>query len=287
MNFKSTKIVFFGSSKYVIPIIEVLNKNFNLEFVVTTEKATNDPVIKYCYQNKIKFISLKSFSAENWKNKKPQSQLAVLASFGVIVPQEIINLFFNGIINLHPSLLPKYRGTTPVQTAILNGDKKTGISIMLLDKEMDHGPILAQKKETILDTDTADTLYTRLFTLGSEMLSNIIYKYLEKTLIPKEQNHTLATFTKPLTRASGYINLEKNNDSKFLARAARALYPWPGVWTKWKMKNNNFKIIKLLPKNYEDNFLIQIEGKKPLTVKDFLNGYPDEKEFLKKLKFIR
>ena len=280
-------IVFFGSSKYVLPVIEVLKNNFNLKLVVTTEKNPTDSVINYCSKNNIECISTLNIN-NNIKSKLKtlDAKIAVVASFGVIIPQDVLDLFPKGILNIHPSLLPKYRGTTPVQTAILNNDKKTGVSIMLLDKEMDHGPILEQQTINLSDTETSDTLYTQLFKIGSQMLAKLIPLFLEDKIALTAQNHENASFTKPLTRDSGYIEInDKLTTSNHyfnasnIKQAIKALYPWPGVWTKYKLsKNGNEKIIKLLPENK-----IQVEGKKPMNIKDFINGYENAKEFLAKI----
>ena len=167
-------IIFFGSSDYVIPIIETLNKNFNLILVVTTEKPKINlasqketlrdyPVIEYCVENIIPYLSVQQLNNSIIQQlQKLKCPVAVLADFGLIIPPEIINLFPKGIISIHPSLLPKYRGSTPAQAAILNGEKITGVSIMKLDEKIDHGPILTQVKEGILDADTSKTLYKRL-----------------------------------------------------------------------------------------------------------------------------
>jgi methionyl-tRNA formyltransferase len=278
-------VVFFGSSTYVIPIIEVLRKNFDLALVLTTERNTNDAVPNYCINNKIQYLSVSSLKDPLISSRLSfiSTPIAVLADFGLIIPEEILNLFPKGIINLHPSLLPKYRGPTPVQNAILNGDKTTGISIMKLDDKVDHGPILRQEKEEILDTDTAESLYKRLFEKGAYLLPKTIGLYLGEKLIPVAQNHKLAIFTTPLTRQSGYVEISKIKDqiSKIkLDRMIKAYYPWPGVWFKTPLRQGSggqakLKIIKLLPFGR-----LQVEGKKPMSYKDFLNGYPETREAL-------
>jgi methionyl-tRNA formyltransferase len=275
------KVVFFGSSSSVLPIIEVLRKNFDLELVLTTEKA-NGAVPFFCKKNKIPYLSVSNFSDQSISNKLLAigSPVAVLADFGLIIPKKILNAFPQGIINIHPSLLPKYRGPTPVQTAILNGEKVTGVSIMKLDDKVDHGPILKQEKEEILDTDNAETLYKRLFQNGANLLPETIGLYLTRGLKPAAQNHKEATFTKPLTRQDGFIEnseLGTKNMKIKLGRMIRAYHPWPGVWFKTKL-NGVEKIIKLLP-----NQMIQVEGKKPMSYKDFLNGYPKAEEILDKI----
>lgn len=279
------KIVFFGSSKFVIPIIETLNENFDLALVITTEHESEDIVPAFCKQNSIPCISVQQLNnliIEQLNNIK--SPLAVLAFFGLIVPEEILNIFPKGIINTHPSLLPKHRGPTPVQTAILNGDKTTGTTIIKLDNEIDHGPILAQKEIAVEPDDTAETLHQRLFETGAQMLMQTLPLYLNGKIKPKEQDHSQATFTQHLTRESGYINLSSleigppaDGWKLEIARRIRAYYPWPGVWTKVKINNKELRI-KFLP-----NQMIQAEGKKPMSYKDFLNGYPQLKNTLGKL----
>jgi methionyl-tRNA formyltransferase len=284
-------VVFFGSSNYVIPIIEVLRKNFDLKLVLTTESLKGNsasqgetlqgcPVIKHCIENKIQYLCVSTLSDSNLKSSilNLKSPVAVLADFGLIIPQEILNAFPKGIINIHPSLLPKYRGPSPVQAAILNGEKITGVSIMRVDGKIDHGPILGFEKEEILDSDTADSLYKRLFEKGAILLIKVLNSYLKDDLKLIAQDHTKATFTKPLIRQDGFVALPAEALAKEgkleISRKIRAYSPWPGVWLKTKL-NGNEKIIKLLPENK-----IQVEGKKPMSYKDFLNGYPEAREIL-------
>jgi len=275
------RVVFFGSSKFVVPIIEVLAKNFDLSLVLTTEKLSTDPIPSYCIKSKVRYYIVTDF-----KDKKLISYLAnakapigLLASFGAIVPNEVLNIFPKGIINIHPSLLPKYRGPTPVQTAILNGDKTTGVTIIKLDEEIDHGPILEQIEDEILPNDTSESLYDRLFKLSASSIVSTIELYLERKIIPFEQDHKKATFIHHLTRQNGYIDLTDPPSPEKLDRMIRAYYPWPGVWTKLKVKSEKLKVIKFLPRN-----LIQVEGKKPMSYKNLENGYGSKgKELLEKL----
>lgn len=274
------KIIFFGSSKFVIPIIEKIRQNFDLVLVVTTEHEATDAVPNYCKKNNIQYLSLKQCNNETIEQLKiTQVPVAVLAYFGLILPQEVLDIFPKGIINVHPSLLPQYRGPTPGQTALLNGDKETGISIIKLDEEVDHGPILVQKIEPIHPDDTAETLYERLFTKGAEMLVSSLHGYLNGELELKEQDHSKATFTDHLTRNSGYFDITNPPSQKQLDCMIRAYYPWPGVWTKVDLGSDpregrtlQQKIIKFLPEKK-----LQVEGKKPMSYKDFINGYPDAK----------
>ena len=276
-------VVFFGSSKFVIPILEVLRKNFDLKLVLTTEKNPIDVVPAYCIKNNVEYLSVSTLSDPtiNHELLTINSEVAILADFGLIIPKEILNIFPMGIINIHPSLLPKYRGPTPVQTAILNGEKETGVSIMKLDEEVDHGPILGQEKEEILDTDTSETLYKRLFEKGANLLLKSLPNYLNGNLKPVPQNHKLVTFTNHLTRQDGYVDVSNEvtavTKKDMLERMIRAYFPWPGTWTKLRIANRELRI-KFLPENK-----IQVEGKKPVSYKDFINGYPQTKQQLEKL----
>jgi len=275
-NNSKPKIIFFGSSQFIIPVIKILKEKFNLSLVITTEKS-DGAVPLYCQKNKITFMSASTLKDKNLKSSilNFKSPVGVIADFGLIIPEEILNVFPKGIINIHPSLLPKYRGPTPVQTAILQGEKITGVSIIKLDKEIDHGPILDVVKEDILDTDTAESLYKRLFTMGANLLLNMLDKYLKGNLILNAQNHEKATFTKLLTRQDGYIDSNNIPVKEELELMIRAYYPWPGVWTKMKL-NNKEKIVKFLPEKK-----IQVDGKKSMSYKDFINGYSEGGEILK------
>lgn len=303
-------VIFFGSSTYVIPIITFLNKTYALTLVVTTEQSPTLPVPKYCIEHHIPYICVSAFFPDTkYKIQNTKSEIAVLASFGIIVSQEIIDLFPKGIINIHPSLLPEYRGPTPGVQAILDGKTETGVSIMLLDNKMDHGPVLKQEKITIAPDDTADSLYTKAFEQSAHMLATTLPAYIEEKLLPTPQDDSKATYTKPLTRESGKIDLNyelgiKNYES--IARKVRAYYPWPGVWTTLRIKNNDLRI-KILPLSSHPEprvtpiksglnrgnlvsgsfpFLLQPEGKKPMSYKDFINGYAEGKGLLEKLGLV-
>lgn len=258
------KIVFFGTDNYVLPILEVVSSNFEIPLVLTTEKNDSQPISNFSGENKIEYITVIKFDEDVvLEIKKSGAEVAVLANFGLIIPKQILDLFPYGIINIHPSLLPKYRGSTPGQSAILNGDKKTGVSIMKLDAEMDHGPILNQAEESILDTDTAETLYTRLFMIGAQLLAISLPKYLSGELKPTEQDHSKATFTKTLTRDSGFIDFEKIPSKGTVENMIRAYFPWPGVWFKTKLGEIE-KRIMLFPNNK-----IQVEGEKRNVLQRF------------------
>jgi methionyl-tRNA formyltransferase len=277
-NYK-TKTIFFGSSKFVLPIIKILQQNLDLTAVYTTEQRPSDPVPAFCHSLNIPYISISKFTPDIYENiKNKNTQFSILASFGIILPPQILNLFPKGILNIHPSLLPKYRGPTPVQSAILNGDITTGVTIIKLDEQMDHGPILSQQEEPIHPTDTTDTLQQRLFIKGAKILIQTLPEYLSGEIKLKDQTENNATYTKNiLSRKDGFFDIDNPPSKEQLNLRIRAYYPWPGTWTHLNLEKTQ-KIIKFLPENK-----LQVEGHKPISVKDFLNGYPALKEKLKKI----
>lgn len=243
------KIVFFGASDFSPWVLPYLDKNFEVELILD-EKSKD-------------FQAIESAKAE----------VAVLAAFGKILPKKVLNHFKYGILNIHPSLLPKYRGPSPVQTAILNGDEETGVTVIRLDEEVDHGPVFGQKTLKIEPDDTSLSLYGKLFPLGANIISETLEDYVSGKFSPVPQKHEEATYTKMLTRQDGYVELG-NVKPEELNLKIRAYYPWPGIWSKW-----NGKVLKFLPDKQ-----IQVEGKKPVSYKDFKNGYPDiDKNLLKLL----
>lgn len=278
------KIVFFGSSRYVIPVVEMLHTFYSVPLVVTTEQGNQDPIPFYCKAEKIDCVRIRKSAdlISSYEIESSGTKLGVVADFGLIIPPEVISFFEFGIINIHPSLLPKYRGPTPVQSAILNGDTKTGVSIIQLDKYMDHGPILAQAEADINPNDTSKSLYERLFKTGTSLLQNSIQKLETQKITPRKQDHQNATFTKTLTKDDGFIDFKTISNKDFFDRLIRAYYPWPGVWTKTSLSyDGQAKIIKFLPGKK-----IQAEGGREMLYKDFINGYPNADknliEFLKK-----
>jgi len=270
--------VFFGSSTYVLPVLKKLKENYNVALIVTTSSDKSSSIIDYAKKHHLEYLVSTNLQDKNVEKLilEKQAKFAVLASFGQIITPNILNIFPMGIVNLHPSLLPFYRGPTPVQSAIINGENETGISLIKLDNLIDHGPILSQQKLEISNEDNI-SLHNKLFTLGAKLLINTLPLYLNGTLILKEQDHRKATFTKLLKRDSGYIDYKNPPSKETIARMIRAYHPWPGVWTRIELRGV-VKNLKLLPQG-----MLQVEGKKVMSLKDFENGYPKEKEKIEKL----
>jgi methionyl-tRNA formyltransferase len=270
-------IIFFGTPDFNLPILEKLGGEFNLLGVVTTpdqilgrkKVLTPTPVKHFAITHNLPFIftpkRLKEDTQLITDLKKLKPDLFIVSAYGKIIPQEILDIPKYGAINVHPSLLPKYRGASPIQTAILNGEKTSGLTFIKMDPEMDHGPILYQEEFDIAEDDTSEILHTKVFHRAANILINLIEDFTSGKIAPKEQAHTQATFTKIIKKEDGYFDIANTPKQQMLNRLVRAFYPWPNVWTKW-----NGKVIKFLPGK-----LVQMEGKKPMNLREFLNGYSD------------
>lgn len=269
------KIVFFGTPEYVIPILNALNKVHKILMVVTQppRPVGRDKRIGYS-------------AVDDWAHKKripktftfdevPEADLGIVASYGKIIPEEVISKFTYGILNIHPSLLPKYRGASPVQSAIAAGETRTGLTVIKMDKQMDHGPIVSQFKEDILPEDTTPTLRDRLFARAGKFLVDLIPFYISEKIIPKAQNDKEATFTKMIKKDDGFIDLTKE-DGVAQERFIRAMSPWPGAWTYVTVNDKKLRL-KILSAHLEEEKLVldevQLEGKTPVKWTQFESAY--------------
>lgn len=278
------KVVFFGTPSYVMPILTALHKEFvtgpgksPIVAVVTQspkpvgrkEVITYSPVDKWAHEHKVPIF----YSANDLIEANLDMEIGVLASYGEIIKKEVINLFPQGILVIHPSLLPKYRGASPVPGAIKNGDAVTGSTILRMDEKMDHGPIVTQFKEDVLPTDTADVLRDRLFLKSAQVLIETITPYIQGKIKLKKQDDEAATYTKLVTKQDGFIDLKEKTGVE-AERFIRAMFPWPGAWTYLP----NQKRLKLLKAHTEDKKLVldevQLEGKGPVSWKQFKEAYP-------------
>ena len=299
---KNNRIVFFGSDENSAKLLaELIQNDYNIELVITkTSKKTGrskkqNPVKKIAEQSNIKIAEKDrlndSESIEIIKNTK--ANLAILLSYGTIIPQEILDSFPLGIINIHPSLLPKYRGPSPVQTVLLNGEKETGVSIMLLAKKMDAGPIIIQEKINIEPKDNHEILNNKLFSLGNKLLLENLQRYINKEIQVHSQDNNQVTYAQMIEKKDGLIDW--NNSAKKINNQIRAFYNWPGAYTyfndrllkiieaKIENKNTNHQIGEVFLDNTQiaiqtnngilHPLIVQIEGKQKMDINPFINGY--------------
>jgi len=208
--------------------------------------------------------------------KSLKADFFLVASFGKILKKEILGIPPRGAIGVHPSLLPKYRGPSPIQSTILNNEKETGVTLFLIDEKVDHGPILANSKLQIADSDTYETLLKKLAKVSIGLILETIPKWLKGEIEPQVQNESQATYTRKFIAEGAKVDL-KNEDPKQVWLKIRALNPEPGTFTILKLKSGKELRLKLLEADFDGKKLnlekVQPEGKKAMSYVAFLNGY--------------
>jgi methionyl-tRNA formyltransferase len=312
------KLVFFGTPEYVLPILNSLNKTFKIKGVspvvaVVTQKPkpsgrkkflSYSAVDDWAHKRKIPIF----FSADDLVKNAVEADIGILAAYGEIIPKNVINHFPRGILNIHPSLLPKYRGASPVQAAIVADEKQTGVSMIKMDEQLDHGPIVSQFKEDILPDDTTDSLRSRLFERSAEVLTTLIPAYLKGKITPRRQDESQLVFTRQIKKGDAFIPAQFLDStlqgSTFkgkwkipfiidyslvpsahcLDRFIRSMFPWPIAWTYAKLTKNQspkrLKIVKAHTEKLVPNAsclvpdLVQLEGKNEVSWQQFTSGYP-------------
>lgn len=298
LNNMETKIVFFGTGEFGAAMMDALFKSgYFIELVITqpdrpvgrSQTLYESPVKKLA--KKYNFKIDQPDNLKNFEFAEKKYNLAVVCEYGLIIPKYVLNIFSLGAINVHTSLLPKYRGASPIQSAIMAGEVKTGITIMLMDEKMDHGPILKQSSTNIENDDNFFELRKKMMPQAADLLINTLSEYLANNITPQNQNESEATFCKILSKDDGRIDWEKN--FKDIYNLYRGLYLWPGVWTTWDNKRLKLTEISLATRAISPSLVmienkrifvgckygsieihkLQLEGKKELTADKFLLGY--------------
>ena len=308
------RLVFFGTPDFADIILQALLKNpsYELVAVVTApdhpknrgQQIVPSPVKITAQNQSIKILQPERIKGDGkfaQELKSLEADVFLTAAYGQILPQEILAITRFGCLNVHGSLIPKYRGPSPINAVILNGEKKTGVSIILMNTKMDAGPIILKKEIAIAPQETAQTLHDKLADLGAAAALESLDLWLTAKNLPdeivaplrlEEQDESKATYTKILTKQDGQIDWGK--DAVFVERQLRAFYPWPGSFSK--VADKTFKIISAdvlgtTDKKTGEIFLaanrlavacgqgallinqIQPEGKRVLTGQEFINGY--------------
>ncbi|MGA1825926.1 MAG: methionyl-tRNA formyltransferase [bacterium] len=274
------RILFMGTPHFSCPALEALIKShYTIVGVITQPdrprgrgRATQCSPVKQCaVGNNLSVYQPHSLNKETfsslWAQLSPD--LVVVVAYGHILPSWIINAPSYGCINIHASLLPKYRGASPINWAIINGEETTGITIILMDTGMDTGAILSQRRLQIDPNDTAEALSQKLSVLGAQMLPETIGGIIEGTLKPVPQQNQLATCTPKLTKQMGQISWEKQAFT--INRLIKGLFPWPGCYTY--LNGLRIKILQAsvsdssINKPSQPGQIIAIEPQKGLFVK--------------------
>jgi methionyl-tRNA formyltransferase len=282
MNYTFT---FFGSDEFSIIVLEELIQAGYIPSLCVTQPdkpkgrkltLTPTPIKEFCIQKNISYITPEKLSVEEIINFKKEYDFFVVASYGKIISQNILNIPKYGCLNVHPSLLPQYRGASPIETAILNNTKDTGVTIMLMDAQMDHGPIIKQA-EYVFETwpKSKKEIHDILAHLGGRMLCEVIQPFVQGDIVLTPQDHTQATFTRMIQKEDGKINLEDTDYNTYLKYLA--LTPWPGLFFFIQKNGRDFRVkIDSAHFDTKKGFVIDTvipEGKAPMNWESFKNGY--------------
>ena len=305
------RLVFMGTPDAVVPALTALHHapNIDLAAVYTPPdrprgrgRPTEPTPVKAAASN----LNLPVYQPHTLRAPAAQQELQTLepdviivAAYGKLLPPEVLAIPPHGCLNLHPSLLPRYRGPAPVATAILDAATLTGVTLMLLDPGMDTGPILAQQEYPLTGNETADALTAALFALGIQLLLDNLDPWVSGQLPAQPQDETQATITRKLERADGIADWHL--PAAQLARMCRAFTPWPGLTAHWQGKSLRLLSVtaldhpdspdaalgQVIPLNSPETPAavataqgilalqqVQLEGRRPAPIADFLRGYP-------------
>ncbi|KPJ73092.1 hypothetical protein AMJ48_02515 [Parcubacteria bacterium DG_74_1] len=310
------KILFIGTPDFSADILKgLINGGFKPVLVITeTDKPvgrkqviTPPPVKLVAQEYQIPIAQPEEILNLESKILDIKPDLIVVVAYGQVIPKSILEIPRHGCLNIHPSLLPRWRGPSPIQYTILNGDKKTGVTIMLMDEKIDHGPILSQREIIISENETGKTLSEKLTDLGARLLLETISQLGRGLAKPRPQNEEKATYSKILTRQDGKINWKRTAEE--IEKQIRAFELWPESFTLWQSRRKLLKIkiskattlkskggiaypvgkTLTVSQNQicvqcgkgflpgEGDFLVierlQLEGKKEMTSEEFLRGH--------------
>jgi len=311
------RIVYFGTAAFAVPPLKALIAAPDKAEVVAVVTKPDQPVGR---KGELRSSPVAQAARDSLvpvlqpttlKDEITQGELAALradlfivAAYGKIVPKAMLKLPRLGCLNLHGSILPKYRGASPIQAAIDAGETETGVTLMVMDEQIDHGPMLATVSTPIDPTDTYGSLETKLANAAAEMLVTHLEDLSLGKLEAKEQEHDAATFTKIIKREDGFVPWA-DMDGQAIERRRRAFDPWPGLYAVWMRKGApvRLKLLDVCARNGHPDakpgtafvasdgipavaarqgavslLQVQPEGKKPMTGQAFLNGYPDFKD---------
>ncbi len=303
------RVVFMGTPAFVIGVLSSLQDAGQQVVGVYTQpdrpsgrgKRPTAPLVKrFSLERGLKVFQPTSLRAKGVHEEMASlsPDVVVVAAYGRILPSAILDVPPLGLLNIHPSLLPRYRGPSPVSSAILNGDELSGVTIMKLDEGMDTGPIVAQRETQIRPHENAESLTTRLFAMGAELVVEVLPRWQRGELTARAQDESGASVTALLSRKDGEIDWGQPADR--LARQVRAYHPWPGTFAHWR--GRLLKIIEASAEGTEAGTAtpqgrvialedggfaigtgrgllvvrkVQLEGRRPLDAQEFVRGNHD------------
>ena len=306
------KIVYMGTPEFAVNPLKKLDENYDVIMVVTQpdkevgrkKEIRYSEVKKYALDHDIEVFQPEKIRTDYQRIIDANPDVIITCAYGQIIPKELLEFPKYKCINIHASLLPKLRGGAPIHWSIINGDSKTGITIMYMNEKMDEGDILYQEEVEILDTDNVETLHDKLSDLGSKMIIDFIPKLETGDFTPVKQNSEEATYGYNVTREDEHIDFNKT--SREIFNQIRGLNPWPVAYTTldgkvfkvYSSKISNSKVtgsVGEITNIYSDGIGVKTndgeiiiteikeEGKNRILVKDYLNGIHDKDSLLHKI----
>ncbi len=303
------KIVFMGTPEFALPTLKALHLSSHSILSVITQpdkpkgrgqKLVVSPIKQYALDSNLPILQPKTVNNPEFIQSLKQNQpdLIIVVAFGQILSEAFLKVPKQFCINLHSSLLPKYRGAAPIHRAILNGDTKSGVTTMIMDKGMDTGDILLMQETPINENDNAQTLHDTLAETGGALILETLRRLEENTLLPVPQDHSQATYAAKLKKEEGLIHWEKSAVN--ISNQVRGLTPWPGTYTLLNKKRLRIlkvcisegtrddvpgKVARITDRGIEvgtgEGRLIitelQPEGKKRMSAKSFMAGHKIER----------
>jgi len=295
------KIVFMGSPRYAEIILRELNERFDVVGIITQPdkrvgrgRSVQPPPVKVFAKEKgIPFLQPNKLAVEEvlFVLSEWDPNIIIVAAYGKILKSKILELPRFGCINVHASYLPKWRGASPIQAAILNGDQTTGVTIMKMDEGIDTGDIITQKEVKISESETAASLTEKMATIGAKLLVDTLPRYMSGEIFPKKQLSKNATYAGLIKKQDGLLDFQKSAEE--LERQVRAYDPWPNCYFNWNDKNVKVYSAKVLishhlkpgqrgiiekypcigTRTYDLQLVkIQMPGKQKISGINFLNG---------------
>ena len=306
------RLLFMGTPHYVVPVLQAVAAAPDVQVVAVYtppdkprgrgRQMEMPPVKVFALERGLPVNQPPSLRPERVQQELAgfQPDVIVVAAYGKLLPPPVLSTPPHGCLNLHPSLLPRYRGASPVATAILNGADTTGVTLMLLDEGMDTGPVISQREYALAGRETAGPLTEALFQLGAEVLLDCLPSWITGRLAARRQDEAQATVTRKLQRSDG--NADWLLPATALERQSRAYNPWPGLFTHWQ--GQVLKLLEVVPLPVAASthagpgqvlqltagetavgvstgegvlglITIQLEGRRPQSAGDFLRGYPN------------
>lgn len=301
---KELNIVFMGTPDFAVPILQGLIDNYNVRAVVTQPdkpgnhgQITVSPIKKVAMDNTILVLQPNNIKQDYQEIIDLHPDIIITCAYGQIIPKVLLDCPRLGCINVHASLLPKLRGGAPIHKAIINGYKKTGITIMYMNTKMDEGDIISQEEIEILDNDTAEALHDKLCILGKELLLKTLPKIIDGSNERVPQDSSLATYAFTIKKEEEKINF--NDTKRQIYNQIRGLNSWPGaycmfddkrlkIWESYVTDNYPMGFNGEITNIYSDGIgvkvgngeivfkTIQLEGKKKMNAIDFINGLQEK-----------